>query len=125
MTVHTNFAGFIEIPSPAIVAVGSEAIFRCSHSNAHLIEWRLNGTLLGEYHPPFVVKEESFSSSANRSSRLIIQAETMYNETIIQCGAVTFLDEARVNQHRENTSPVTLLIQGLINVLLMLHHLQK
>ena len=113
MTEHTNFAGFIVVPSPAIAAVGSEAVFSCSHYNAHLIEWRLNGTLLGDYHPPFVIKEESFSSSENRSSRLIIQAEMMYNETVIQCGAVTFVDEARANWHRENTSPVTLLIQGL------------
>ena len=98
--------GFIEVPSFVIVAVGDEAIFRCQHTDANLIEWDINGTSLSDFHPLNITQTIPASNTAVHM--LSIQALTSYNQTSVEC--VAFLDEAM--QRREESSSVLLLVQG-------------
>ena len=100
------------MPSPMTVAVGDEAIFRCRHPDANVIDWNINGQSLGNFHPPNVTKN-TVSSPGGFIHTLSILALEHYNGTIVECVAITFLDKLRINQRREPTSSVVLLIQGM------------
>ena len=99
--------GFIEVPLPVIVAVGDEAVFRCQHAHANAIEWNINGTSLGDFHPLNITQMIPLSSSETYT--LSIQALASYNQTSVEC--VAFLDTTRLQ--REESSSVLLFIQGL------------
>lgn len=91
-----------------IVAVGDEAIFRCQHAGAYRIEWNINGTSLRDFHPLNITQVTPSSRSAVHT--LSIQALISYNQTSVEC--VAFLDATI--QRQEGSSPVLLLVQGLI-----------
>lgn len=99
------------MPSPITVVFGAEATFRCQHVSADVIDWKVNGRSLENYIPPNVTKH-SFSSPGGFIHTLSILALEDYNGTNVECVAITFLDELRINQQRQETSPVVLLIQG-------------
>ncbi len=87
--------GFLQVPSSINVTVGQERRFRCQHSTADTITWRINGTRLSDNHPQNIVTHTEMSSSNNHSSVdvvhiLTIQGAQIYNETTIQCEAVFF-----------------------------------
>ena len=90
-----------------IVAVDDEAVFRCQHASANTIEWKINGTSLGDFHPPNIT--QTIFSSGSSTHTLSIQALASYNQTSVQC--VAFLDTTM--RRSEESSPVLLLIQGL------------
>ena len=100
------------MPLPTTVAAGAEAIFRCRHDGAHVIDWNINGRSLGNFIPPNVT-QNTLSSPGGFIHTLSILALEHYNESVIECVAITFLDEMRINQRRQETSSVVLLIQGL------------
>lgn len=108
---HQINAGFIEEPSPITVAVGAAAIFRCRHASAHTIDWNINGRSLGSFIPPNVT-QNILSSPGGFIHTLSILALEHYNETRVECVAITFLDETRINQRRQATPSVVLLVQG-------------
>lgn len=99
------------MPLPITVPIGAEATFRCQHDDAQVIDWNINGRSLGNYIPPNVT-QNTLSSPEGFVHTLSILALEHYNETYVECVAITFLDEMRINQRRQETSSVVLLIQG-------------
>lgn len=108
---HELNVGFIEEPSSITVAVGAAAIFRCRHDGAHTIDWNINGRSLGNFNPPNVT-QKTLSSPEGFIHTLSILALEHYNESTVECVAIMFLDEMRINQRRQRTPSVVLLIQG-------------
>ena len=103
--VHIN-VDFLESPSNMSVLSGvqTEAVFRCQHSTADGIVWRVNERPLREF-PNITV------GSISLVHTLTVPARTEYNGTEVVCVAV-FLDESLPN---EETLPAILtIIAGLI-----------
>ena len=100
------------MPLSIVAAIGTEVTFRCRHDDAHVIDWNVNGSSLGNFIPPNVT-QSTLSSPGGFVHTLSILALERYNETSLECVAITFLDESRINQRRQETSSVILLIQGL------------
>ena len=91
---------FSETPSTQVVGVGQEAVFRCQNPNATAIGWALNGSEVGSTNPPPGVTP--------RVNTLTIVALSNYNETEVVCLAFS-----RSWNGSTETTPVSLLIQGL------------
>ena len=85
-------------------SVGMEAFFNCTHSTALSIIWNFNGTDLirGRDHFPNGVTDINMGAQHT----LIISAITNYNDSLIICVAILR------DSTREETPPVSLLIQG-------------
>ena len=98
------------IPSPLTVAIGTKGKFRCQHSTADIVSWRINGTSLGSFHPKDVTTE-GVATPDGLYHVLTIGAVAAYNGTFIECVAIFFDDSAP-----ELTPAVPLLIQGLYAV---------
>ena len=111
---------FTTLPSEQIVTEGEIAVFACQNPAADIIEWRINGTSLGIYHPPFVESSSRRASFNNQTLHLLsIHAQKNYNMTRVECEAV-FLASGIFLQ----ISPVVhLLVQGCILCIVLLDHL--
>ena len=102
MHVHVEF---IESPSNISVLLGfeTEAVFRCRHSTANAISWRVDGSPVQEF-PNITI------SLSNQLYTLTIPAMLKYNGTEVVCVAL-FIGGSHLD---EDTPPATLtIIEGL------------
>ena len=93
-----------------VVTLDKEHTYKCSHSSAERISWRVNDTVLGAdiFTIPGIEYTDTVSHPDDGVYTLRIRALPQNNETTIQCTAF-FTDQSRSLQ----TSPVvTFLIQG-------------
>lgn len=91
--------GFTELPRTHNVTAGSEVEFRCQHSDADFIGWRVNNASVGKSPLPGV---------SQRQGTLIILALPEYNGTVVECVAL-FLDGSP-----EHSPPVYLIVEGIV-----------
>ena len=49
---------FTEIPVSVNISVGETAEFRCRHSTADILIWRVNGSLISQFNPPHGITTE-------------------------------------------------------------------
>ena len=91
-----------------VVILDGQHTYKCSHSAAQRISWRVNDKVLGAdvLAIPGITYTDTYSNPGDTIYTLRIQALPRNNETAIQCTAV-FADQS------PQTSPVvTFLIQG-------------
>ena len=55
---------FTEIPVSVNISVGEAAEFRCRHSTADVVGWRVNGSLISQVNPPHGITTEFISGSS-------------------------------------------------------------
>ena len=89
------------------VPVGSEAVFRCRHSTADIIRWRVNGILLSR-NPPTGITVGIITEGSNQVDTLTIVARLDYNGTTIVC-EVQFFDGS---PDETSQPPAVLRVQG-------------
>ena len=81
---------FIEVPVSVAVMVNDTAVFRCRHSNADYIEWRVNGISVSVHAPveinPGLIRDED----DNLIDTLNITATSVYNNSEVVCVAQFF-----------------------------------
>ena len=104
-------AAFDEAPISVEVPVGSEAVFRCRHSTADIIRWRVNETLLGNNRPTDITSE-----SDSLVYTLTIEARLDYNGTTIVC--VARFDDGSPDETSQ--PPAVLRVQGEIYTCILL-----
>ena len=81
-----------------------EAVFRCRHSTADTIRWRLDGVLIsGSNPPPDVTPSSDRDEDGNLVQILTIVASQQYNGSEVVC--VARFDDGSPN---ESTLPATL-----------------
>ena len=85
------------------MVVGREAEFRCRHSTADTIRWRLDGMLVGGSPPPDVTPSSDRDGNGNLVQILTIVASPQYNGSEVVC--VARFDDGSPN---EATLPATL-----------------
>ena len=78
---------FDEVPITQEVATGAEAVFRCRHSTADIIRWRVNGSLVGWYPPPDITPDTTRDDNGNLVDLLTITAQPQYSGTEVVCVA--------------------------------------
>ena len=100
---------FNEVPVSQEVPVGTEAVFRCQHSTAHYIGWRVNGSFVGRNSPPDITPGTTRDEDGNLVDTLTIVARLEYNGTIVVC--VAQFDDGTPDETSE--PPAILLIQGI------------
>lgn len=89
------------------VSEGQEAVFRCIHSSADTIGWRVNNTALSTLNKSNISGGGiSFLPDGNIQSTLTIDALKVYNNTLITCVALF------VGSVPEDSPQVILMIQG-------------
>ena len=86
------------------MAIGAEAEFRCQHSTADAIRWRVNGSLVGRSPPPDIILDLVYDVNGNLVDTLSITARPEYNGTEVVC--VARFDNG---SPAEQTEPATLL----------------
>ena len=100
---------FTITPSPQVVGVGQQAVYRCLNPTANAISWRWNGSVVIDSSPPAGITL-GMTMDGNRNVRtLTIVAQPNYNETEVVCVAIIIVGQMSQN---EETTPVSLLIQG-------------
>ena len=72
--------GFTELPSSVNVTAGDEAVFRCQHSDAEFIGWRVNSMPFRQTSVPGV--------SQGTDGSLTILALPENNGTLVECVAL-------------------------------------
>ena len=87
--------------------VGTKAEFRCQHSTADSIDWRINGTSLGSFHP-VNISTKGVTTNSGLFHALNIIAVPAYNETLVECVAIFFDGLAPMM-----TPSAVLIIQGM------------
>ena len=97
--------GFTITPSPVVVEAGAEAVFRCQHSTARFIDWRVNGSTVGQSPPPDMTPSTTRDENDALVNTLTILAHPEYNKTEVECEA--FFSNGSPS---EVTPPVTLTI---------------
>ena len=102
---------FTITPSPQVVGVWQQAVFRCQNLMATFIGWRVNETqdlvtLNNPPRDPGITIGQTMDGNGNVVHILTIVAQSNYNETVISCVGGTI--SGSVN----DTTPVKLLIQG-------------
>ena len=95
---------FDEVPDSQKVSVGVEAEFRCRHSTADFIRWRVNGSLVGGNPPSGIIRDTTRDDSDNLVDTLTITARPEYNRTVVVC--VASFDDGSPN---EETFPAELI----------------
>ena len=68
---------FTEIPTSINISVGETAEFRCRHSTADVVVWRVNGSLISQVNPAPDITPEFISGG----SKLTIVGRVEYNGT--------------------------------------------
>ena len=86
------------------MAVGAEAEFRCRHPTASFIDWRVNGSLVGQDPPREIIPGTTRDVNGNLVNTLTITARPEYNGTEVVCVAF-FVD----GSPDEQTEPAMLL----------------
>ena len=101
-----------------MVAIKEEAVFRCLHSTAPVIAWKVNGSVVSQRDPPpDITPGRTLSGSGNVVDyTLTIVAHSNYNETEVVCVAI-FIGSSMLD---EETTPVRLLIQGEIVIIIFM-----
>ena len=94
---------FVAVPTSQEVAVDREAVFRCRHSTADTIRWRLDGMLIGGSPPPDVTPSSARGKDGNLVQILTIVASPQYNGSEVVC--VARFDDGSPD---ETTLPATL-----------------
>ena len=102
---------FTITPSPQVVGVGQQAMFRCQNLLATFIGWRVNETqdLVTVNNPPRdpgITIGQTMDGNGAVVHILTIVAQSNYNETVIICVGGT------ISGSLNDTTPVKLLIQG-------------
>ena len=105
--LHT--LGFSEVPTSQVVFIGEETVFRCHHSTADVIAWRVNGSSVGRNPPTDITPSTNRDDDDNLVYTLTIIARPEYNGTVVECVAV-FLDGSSTE-----VSPTALLLGKHIN----------
>ena len=105
--ISVLFKAFDEAPVSVEVPVGSEAVFRCRHSTADAIDWRVNRTFVGRNPPPDITLG-IITEGGNLVDTLAIVASLDYNGTTIVCVAV-FRDGS---PDETSQPPAVLRVQG-------------
>ena len=85
--MHVDFA---EYPSNITLPFGSEiqAVFKCRHPTANFIDWRVNGTSVGQSPPTDITPGTIRDDDGNLVNTLTIIARPEYNGTEVECVAV-------------------------------------
>ena len=100
----------VAVPSPPlmVVTLDEQHTYKCSHSTANRIFWRVNDRVLGVeiLTIPGIVYTDTSSHPDDTTYTLTITALPQNNETTIQCTAA-FYEGAP-----QDTPTVTFLIQG-------------
>ena len=91
---------FIEIPESKSISVGETAEFRCRHTTADIIVWRVNGSLISFFNPPPDIATEIISGD----SKLTIVGRPEYNGIEV-VGVARFFSSAS----DESTNPPAIL----------------
>ena len=92
----------MELPQTRNVTAGSEVEFRCQHSEADFIGWRVNNVSVRNSPLPGV-------SQSQAGTALTILALPEYNGTVVECVAL-FLDGSQP----EYSPPVYLIVEGIV-----------
>ena len=112
------YADFTITPSPQVVGVEQQAVFRCHHPSTTFISWKVNETITvleGVSGPPGITAGRTLDGSGNVIDfTLTIVAQSNYNETQVKCIA-TFSGNQNPN---EETRSISLSIQGKDKILL-------
>ena len=95
---------FSIIPSSQVVSVGEEAVFKCRHPTADLIDWFMNGSVVGFNPPPDVLPGTDQSENGTVVHTLTIVGRPEYNGTVVVCEA--FFRDGFQSEH----SPEALLV---------------
>ena len=69
------------------MAVGDQAVFRCQHSTADNIRWRVNSYFVGRNHPEDIVPGIDQDSNNILVDTLTIRVREEYNGTEVVCVA--------------------------------------
>ena len=102
--MFTSYAvTFTDTPSSQVVGIGQEAVFRCQNPAATAIGWIWNGSEVTIASPPPGI------TLGSNTETLTIVAQSNYNETEVVC--LAFSRSAPIE-----TTPVRLLIQGIISI---------
>ena len=94
---------FVISPASLNVTVDTVAVFQCQHPTAHVINWKINGSILQGL-------PEGFSAGRSDDGALFslnIKALAEYNQTVIQCVAF-FADSPS-----EESEQSLMMIQGI------------
>ena len=70
-----------------MVSAGEEAVFRCQYPSARYIDWRVNGSIVGQSPFPDIT-HTSTQSSGTVEGILTIIAHLEYNGTVVECKAI-------------------------------------
>ena len=104
MSSDTGAGNFIEIPVSQNISVGETAVFRCQHSTADAIRWKLNGEDV-DYNnlPPGIIP-----SDVREGSRVVytlnIVGSSEYDGAVV-IGVAKFFD----GSSPEETHPAAIL----------------
>lgn len=93
--------GFTLLPMPLTVAPGVNATFRCNHSEAIFIGWRVNNVTVN------CDEKEMLPGILTKLDTLIVPAQSQYSGAVVEC--VAFFG----NGTSSMTPPVTLTVQGI------------
>ena len=93
---------FLISPGSLNVTLDTVAVFQCQHPTAHVINWKINGSILRDLPEGF-----STDRSDDRVFSLNIKALVKYNQTVIQCAAF-FVDSPS-----EESEHSLMMIQGI------------
>ena len=109
--MHACTIAFTITPSPQVVGVGQQAVFRCQNLMATFIGWKVNETqdLVTLNNPPRdsgITFGTTMDGNGNVVFTLTIVGQSNYNETVIVCVGGT------ISGSLNDTTPVKLLIQG-------------
>ena len=103
-------------PSPLTVAVEQgTATFYCKHLTCDNIGWRVNGVPVNRINSPNISINDIQESGGGRINTLSIGTLLEFNQTAVECVAVFFHGTPS-----PLTPAVTLLIQGLLNIIKIL-----
>ena len=80
-------AAFDLAPVSQEVAIRTEAVFRCQHSTAFIVLWRVNGSLVGRNPLPDITPGTTRDDIGNLVDTLSITARPNYNRTEVVCVA--------------------------------------
>ena len=78
------------------MSVGEEAIFMCHHPTADLIDWFINGSLVGANPPPDIFPSTILDDNGTIVDTLSIVGRPEYNGTVVVCEA--FFRDGRQSQ---------------------------
>ena len=98
---------FIEVPLPLNMTSEQSAIFRCTHTTADTLAWRVNNTSVRNL-PNSVARETVAALNGTLTSNLTIETYLRYDDTQVDCVAL-FFDPTIAT---ELSPTVTLRIQG-------------